>query len=155
MLVDVLYIFWIAYELSILCIVILLIKESIGSLELCQVFKFENEAEAVKGLSQQQPVLQPFLEEQDKFAFNIPRKRFLVALHAYYASKGVPLLSSERDEIVRYFTNPGTGDMNIRRVEAFVRMHEKPCRKHGRMICGACSYFRECSIDDCECALYK
>ena len=120
-----------------------------------KVFKFESEAEAAKTTSPMKPILQPFLEEQDKFAFNIPRKRFLVALQAYYEFKGCPLLVSERDEIIRCFTNPGTGDMNIRRVESYVRMHDKPCRKHGRMICGACSYFRECSFDDCECTLYK
>jgi hypothetical protein len=138
----------------------------------------DGKREKVQEIKRAEPILQPFLDPQDKNSFSVPRKRFLPALQAYYAHIGVPLLLQEKNEIIRHFTNPGkstaystnryafndilmfpqhegTGDMNVRMLEAYLQMHKLPCRKHGRVICGVCSYFRECTLTDCSCTLFK
>lgn len=77
---------------------------------------------------------------------------FTAALALWYESADSPLLESELTAIVTCFRNPATSGINISTVDAYIHMHSKPCRKHGRQVCAECYFHQDCR--DCGCLLF-
>lgn len=73
----------------------------------------------------------------------------------YYESRATPLLTSELDAIKINFANPASRRVNLVSLEAYIFMHDLPCRKHGRLICGACHYTGKCMKPNCSCCEYQ
>jgi len=61
---------------------------------------------------------------------------FHEALKGWYRQDDSPLLASEFEAIVRRFRNNQSGCIHVDHVDAYIEMHEKPCRKHGRKVGG-------------------
>ncbi len=76
---------------------------------------------------------------------------FRVACAAYYRSCNVPLLQTEVEALISRFKNPMNGKVMIGFVEDFISLHSQPCSKHGRYVCGVCTFHRECTKCSCTC----
>lgn len=84
----------------------------------------------------------------------VPPKVFIAAFTQYYLNEDIPLMSSELTSVCNRFRNPANGKINVTMCDAFICMHEIPCRKHGRKVCGDCVFSGKCLIKDCECVMH-
>ena len=39
-------------------------------------------------------------------------------------------------------------------MDQYIAKHKLPCRKHGRQVCGVCSFRKECTLNNCKCELF-
>lgn len=99
--------------------------------------------------------IRKFISEDKRFGFEVDHRSFYPALDAWYNSINLPLISSEKDAIIKRFRNPINGNIMIRNLDEYIHRHPQPCRKHARRICGECYYRRNCMIKNCKCVEYK
>ena len=84
---------------------------------------------------------------------DVDAKEFVPACKAWYKSRQLPMLHSEVDALCRVFANPMDGKVMVYAVDDFISLHmSQACRRHGRYVCGDCSFQRECS--KCACQKY-
>lgn len=80
---------------------------------------------------------------------------FLRCLDHFYKRLRFPLLALEASRIVKRFLSPSSGKVNVVAAIDYFSVHTKPCRKHGRLVCGDCVFYRECKIGACECLHFE
>lgn len=79
----------------------------------------------------------------------------VAALQGWYKQCRQPLLLAEVMAIYARFRNPLNSKVYITAIDDYIRVHDEPCRKHARTICGDCVYFRECHFGACACKEFK
>jgi hypothetical protein len=100
-------------------------------------------------------IVRSFLPPVWKFAVSVNPKIFQPALQAYYDSREVLLLEAEAEALTSRFRVPNNGEIHVRKLDAYIALHETPCRIHGRLVCGTCLYLAECPIKNCRCKACK
>ena len=99
-------------------------------------------------------LLRPFLNETVKEDPEVSEEDFHHAIHKWYNSQHVPIISSEIKALRDEFQNPATGKVVIASLEDYIMLSKLPCRKHGRTICGKCFFRGKCSTKGCTCPEY-
>ena len=99
--------------------------------------------------------IRKYLNNLDSNKYEINIKIFNIAIEQYYHSNNMILLQSEKNSIIKKFKNPMNGNIQIKTLDQFIESHKYPCRKHGRFICGDCTFRRNCQIGSCKCVLFK
>ena len=66
----------------------------------------------------------------------------------------MPLLTTELESIKKNFANPATRKIELSKLEGYIHLHEQPCRKHGRLVCGSCFFIGKCNKPKCACLGY-
>jgi hypothetical protein len=105
-------------------------------------------------LPHQSLFLRSFLKPEQQNGTEIDRVTFESLLDQWYTSINLPLMSSEKEAIMKRFRNPVNGFMLLQKFDHYVEHHPQPCRKHGRRICGTCYYYKDCNILNCACREY-
>ena len=85
----------------------------------------------------------------------VDKTTLFTALTKWYKKIAKPLLITEIESIYQRFRNPVDGKVTIPVLDAYISKHKMPCRKHARVVCGDCVYFRECNVGSCQCKCFK
>ena len=95
--------------------------------------------------------LRKFLPQRLQKLDEIEWKLFFTILQKWYKERSYPLLLKEAKSLIDLFKNPDNNNVYVKSAEKFIALHEKPCRKHGRWLCGACNFRGECLTAKCLC----
>jgi hypothetical protein len=105
----------------------------------------------VSGKADQIITLRSLLPERLSQLEEIDWRLFQLTLEQWYRIRNCPLLSSEASCIIHRFQNSDNGRVNILAVDEYIAIHKKPCRRHGRLICGKCAFYGGCQVATCKC----
>lgn len=109
----------------------------------------------VAAIEETKDFIRNYLPDNKRNRYEVDRKLFERALIAWYKDECMPLLESEKKSLINRFKNPMNGTISLGPVEDYIRLHQYPCARHGRKVCGDCVYREHCMLNSCRCKMYK
>ena len=97
------------------------------------------------------------LDVSDRPKRLLDKKVFEVALQEYYKINGFHFSLPEYEAIVKTFKDLTSGKINMVEFDSYVELHKQngACTLHGRNICGACIFYKECGFRKCGCKHFQ
>ena len=117
-------------------------------------FTSSNSSSETKVADEISPPLRKFLPHRFHSFDEIEKTMFFSILQKWYKEKSYPMLTKEAECLIQRFKNPDNSNVYIKSVEDYMSLHQKPCRRHGRWLCGTCTFRRECMIQKCGCMCF-